>query len=67
MKINMLSEEIKSKAEMTDIEKLRNELKQYTEQACRTVETNMTKIVKEKFEMLHQELTRHKSEFDTFK
>jgi uncharacterized coiled-coil protein SlyX len=66
MKINMLSEEIKMKADRVDLDKLRTELKSYTDKECNQLERILTSL-KEKFENIQGEVLRNKADFDQFR
>lgn len=70
MKINMLSEEIKMKADRTDIDKLRLEMRKYTDQECKQVEKMVEekfKSLKDLFDNLKMELARLRAEFEGHK
>ena len=70
MKINMLSEEIKMKADRTDLDKLKLEMRKYTDAQCSEVERALEekhKNLKELFDNLKMELARLRAEFDQHK
>lgn len=70
MKINMLSGEIKMKTDRTDIDKLRLEMRKYTDQECKQVEKmgeEKFKSLKDLFDNLKMELARLRAEFEGHK
>jgi len=63
MRINMLSEEMKHKLSKQDLDKLRIELKEYTDKEAREVEKKLDSSI----DGLRYEIERLRADFETFK
>ena len=63
MRLNMLTEEVKRKADKNDLEKLRLELKQYTDEEV----NKLRKEISDSLEGLRFEIERLRAEFENFK
>lgn len=62
MKLNMLTEEVKTKAAKADLEKLRLDMQAYTDQAC----ADLSKKVESKIDSLRHEMHRLRADFESF-
>jgi hypothetical protein len=67
MKINMLQEEVRLKADKVDLETLRLEMRKYTDAECAQVEKiciEKLEALRQQIENLRQEVQRNKAEYD---